>query len=181
MAMNGAIRNGVLRNLSKRKTKSFHISSSSSKLRIYCGPSLSHSSQQFQICRFVSSMESIKVVVGGKDEMKINEYAAHSEATIDQTSAISSKIERIPPGELKEVEVREACAVINTLAHSVRIDGVSDKDRKKRGKLAWLIFRRLLIEDELFDSTRDIMLPFQGHPTIVDYGLCHNVSVNVMS
>jgi len=115
-------------------------------------------------------------VNGTEDERDINHINASPESSLDKLTLIASKIEEIRSGELKEVEVREACRALNTLAHSINKDVIEGKSRMERGELAWTIFRRLLVEDNLFDPVEDSLLPIHGYPIIVDHAICHNVS-----
>eukprot|EP00557_Chaetoceros_sp_GSL56_P006495 CAMPEP_0176503992 /NCGR_PEP_ID=MMETSP0200_2-20121128/15682_1 /TAXON_ID=947934 /ORGANISM="Chaetoceros sp., Strain GSL56" /LENGTH=900 /DNA_ID=CAMNT_0017903367 /DNA_START=234 /DNA_END=2934 /DNA_ORIENTATION=+ len=80
----------------------------------------------------------------------------------------------IKPGEMKDVEVREACRALDTLAHSINKNDLAPKDCDKRGEISWLILKRLMTEDNLFDPVNDVLLPIHGYPIIVDHALCHN-------
>jgi hypothetical protein len=121
--------------------------------------------------------ERIKVLVNGEDDKHgLHQTDGSLESSLDHLALISSKIEEISPGELKDVEVREACGTLSSLAHSMHKRDSSQTYLEKRGRVAWNIFRRLLVEDNLFDPLEDTLLPIHGYPVIIDHTLCHNVS-----
>jgi pentatricopeptide repeat protein len=87
---------------------------------------------------------------------------------------MAEHINKVKPGEMKEVEVREACRVLDALAHSMHKNDLEPKECDKRGEVSWLLLKRLMTEDNLFDPVNDVLLPIHGYPVIVDHALCHN-------
>jgi hypothetical protein len=71
--------------------------------------------------------------------------------SLDKICTIAQNINKIRPAEMKEVEVREAYRVLDTLAHSMHKNDLEPKECDRRGELAWMILKRLMIEDNLFD------------------------------
>ena len=102
-----------------------------------------------------------------------------SQTTVERLASISLKIDERASGDLENVEVREACEALSSLAHSMNEHDVTDAFLEERGRIAWNIFRRLLVEDNLYDALGDDLLPIHGYPIIIDHTVCHNVSVVV--
>ncbi len=130
--------------------------------------------------RYLSISDQIKVIVNNEnEEYGLLKEEGSLESFLDRVALISSKIKGSLPGELKDAEVREACKMLEALAHSIHTQDLTESFLKRRGDIAWSIYRRLLIEDNLFDPVEDIMLPIHGYPVIIDYTLCHNVSFEI--
>lgn len=120
-----------------------------------------------------SAPGGIVVQVNTSGEKNRLERGAMS-CSLDKIRTIAQNINKIRPAEMKEVEVREAYRVLDTLAHSMHKNDLEPKECDRRGELAWMILKRLMIEDNLFDPVNDVLLPIHGYPVIVDHALCHN-------
>ena len=126
-------------------------------------------------CRGLATSERIKVVVNNEERFE-NTVEQGESTYLESSVRVSSKIEEISPGGLKEVDIREVCRALNDLAHSYNKKECSKDRLYQRGNIAWSLFCRLLVEDNLFDTANDTLLPIHGYPVIIDHALCHSVS-----
>jgi len=103
----------------------------------------------------------IHIVTTTTASTTVSQGRAQHSISIEKISSISNRIQKAPIGNLKEVDVREACQAINTMAHFVVHSSPSstlssnDKqlNQKAKGELAWLILKRVLIENgSLYDE-----------------------------
>jgi hypothetical protein len=126
--------------------------------------------------RYFSEVQNIKIVVNEYEHNNGRNERSQSTkgASVLRIDSISATIDRIKVGGMKEVEVREACQALNELAHSIHKKDLDASVCEQRGELAWVLFRRLMIEDNLFDLNQDSLLPIHGYPIIVDHALCHS-------
>jgi hypothetical protein len=126
--------------------------------------------------RYFSEVQNIKIVVNEYEHNNGRNERSQSTkgASVLRIDSISATIDRIKVGGMKEVEVREACQALNELAHSIHKKDLDASVCEQRGELAWVLFRRLMIEDNLFDLYQDSLLPIHGYPIIVDHALCHS-------
>jgi len=126
--------------------------------------------------RYFSEVQNIKIVVNEYEHNNDRNEGSQSskDASVLRIDSISATIDKIKLGGMKEVEVREACQALNELAHSMHKKDLDAPVCEQRGELAWALFRRLMIEDNLFDPNQDSLLPIHGYPIIVDHALCHS-------
>ena len=133
--------------------------------------------QNFVGHRYFSEVQNIKIVVNENADINSSTHTrAHDskEASISRIDSISATFDKIKLGEMKEVEVREAYQALNELAHSMHKKDLDAQLCEQRGEIAWTLFKRLLIEDHLFDPVQNSLLAIHGQPIIVDHALCHS-------
>jgi len=126
--------------------------------------------------RYFSEVQNIKIVVNENVDFGSRHARARGseEASIKSIASKSASFVKIKSGKMKEVEVREAYQALNELAHSMHKKDLDAQLCERRGEIAWTLFKRLLIEDNLLDQGQDTLLPIHGYPTIVDHALCHS-------
>jgi hypothetical protein len=68
---------------------------------------------------------------------------------LEKIDAISVNIMKLKPGDMKEVQVREACQALDTLANSMQKTELGPQLCDKRGEISWVLLKVMEAKAEM--------------------------------